>query len=193
MHRSNPYEAPRADCAASAGPTGEAFTLAGSLTVSDALAADRLATRGIWSRLVFGLKIIGVGSLALVIVPLAITPFSSPAVKLMLLGVCIFVAAVLSAPLVWGRMRLNDAARNQFGMFAPKEYVFSPEKISSRSEDANSEFAWSRFGGFRANDSVALLFYGNSAFHLIVARSTLRDRAAWPALMALMESKLPRA
>lgn len=197
MSNTNPYESPNAEQLPISDPSGESFTLSGCLTVADSIAAHRLVTYGSWYRVILAIAVVflfSVSVFAIVLIALAVSfrPYGPQTSNAFLLTAIILVA-LLVVPSVRGRLQLRSFARRQFGMFAPTESVFTAEKIVTASDSAKSEFEWSLFSGFRANETIALLFFYKSKQHLILARSKLQNSNEWPSLLALIESRLTKA
>jgi hypothetical protein len=167
------------------------FVLSGCLTVEDAKAAHRLATRGFWPRVVLAVVVISVVLTVLTAIAVSSRPYSPQASNTILLVTCVLFPALLIATYLWGRFRLRRFARQQYGMFAPTRSTFSPEKIVTESDGAKSELDWSLFSDSRIGESVALLAFKNSARHLILARSKLQPPGEWAAFVGLIESRLP--
>lgn len=205
MSNTNPYESPnieryesmKVEPLSRPGSSGATFTLSGCLTVADAIAAHRLATRGPRHRPLVVIAImvafsIAVFSVILIALSISFRPYGPQASNAFLLTAFVLVA-LLAIPIVReirGRIRMRAFARRQFGLFAPTETVFTAEKIVSASDNAKSEFEWPLFSSFRANETVALLFFADSKNHLILARSKLPVLDEWPSFLALIESKL---
>ena len=192
MPNTNPYESPNMGMDVAPVASDRTFTLRGCLTVADARAAHRLATRGFWPRVILANAILAVFSIGLAAVAVSSRPSAPQASNVMLLFAC-GVPGLFMLRYVRGHIRLRQLAQRQYGVFALTQSTFSTDRITATSENAKSEYEWPLFSGFRANDSIALLFFANSKQDMIVARGKLQPPDDWPALLRLLESKLPRA
>lgn len=161
--------------------------LSGCLTVEDALAAHRLATRGFWPRLVFAISIISVFSIVLIAIAVSSRQYSPGAANVMLLVACVIFPALLIVPFLVGRLRLRRFAQNQLGMFAPTKSTFSPAGIVATSANAKTEFEWLLFSHCVSNDSVAIVYYQDSKQHLILARSKLETPDDWESFVSMIQ------
>jgi hypothetical protein len=187
----NPYESPQCESSRAVVRDDSEFVLAGCLTVEDAIAAHRLATRGFWPRLTLAVLIFAAFSAVLLAVAMSSRPYSVGASNVFLFVACVF-PGVLLAPVVLGRVRLHRLARKQFGMFAPTHSTFSPSGVVTTSRNAKSELQWAFFSHCRANDTVAILFLKNSNGHLILARRKLQCPADWEPFISLIQRQLAR-
>jgi hypothetical protein len=188
---SNPYEPPRCDDSPTAQSAGDSeFVLSGCLTVDDALAAHRLATRGYRPRIALAAMIVVTFSIVLIAIAVSARPYSLQAANVMLLVACVILPALLAVPITIGRYRMHRFARNRFGIFAPTHSTFSPSKIVSTSEDAKSELQWGLFSRCIANDTVAIIYFKNANQYLILARQKLKDPSQWDALLFLIQTSL---
>jgi ABC-type multidrug transport system fused ATPase/permease subunit len=185
----NPYQPPNSP-AAGDGLSGDTFVLSGCLTVQDALAAHRLATRGFWPRIVLAISIISVFSIVLIAIAVSSWPYSPGAAHIMLLVACVIFPALVIVPFLIGRFRLRRFARNKLGMFAPTRSTFSPAGIIATSANAKTELEWPLFSHCVSNDTVALLYYQNSKQHLILARSKLESSGDWESFVSMIQCVL---
>ena len=170
----NPYESPTCDASAALAGDESEFVLTGCLTVEDAIAAHRLATRGFWTRLTLAVLIVAVSSIVLVAVAVSSRPYSVGPSIVMTFVACVLLPSLLIVPFVVGRVRLHRLARKQFGMFAPTHSTFSPSRVVTTSSNAKTELEWALFSHCVANDTIAILFLKNSNQNLVLARSKLQ-------------------
>ena len=188
----NPYESPTCDSSAAVADDESEFVLEGCLTVEDAIAAHRLATRGFWTRLTLAVLIVAVSSVVLVAVAVSSRPYSVGPSNVMTFVACVLLPSLLIVPFVVGRVRLHRLARKQFGMFAPTHSTFSPSRVVTTSSNAKTELEWALFSHCVANDTIAILFLKNSNQILVLARSKLQCPGRWGAFISLIQTQLAR-
>lgn len=191
---SNPYQPPPPEgLPASQSIEDTEFVLSGCLTLGDALAANRLATRGFWALIALSLLTAITFSIVLIAVAVSSRPYSPEAANVILLVACMIFPLLFAVPYAIGLFRLHRFARKHFGIFAPTQSTFSSSKIVCRSESARSEFEWSFFSRCIANESVALLYFKNSNQFLILARQKLNDPSQWNEFLSMIQSQLEMA
>lgn len=186
----NPYEPPATEARTANVPTDAEFVLSGCLTVSDAMAARRLAMPWRVPGLILLLAVLGAFCVVLITIGVSSRRYSPQASNVILLVGCILLPATPVGMYLFVRLRLHRFARRRYGMFAPTRSTVSATRIVTKSENASAEIEWSAFSRFVANDSIALLFYENSNQLLILARSKLQPPADWTDLVTLVQSKL---
>lgn len=189
----NPSEPPANDGSPALERDGDsAFVLSGCLTVADALAAHRLATRGDW--LGRALRVVALATFLVICIAIAVwaRPISPEKSNTILLGGCVIFPALLFAIHAMGRVRLHRYARKQFGMFAPTHSTFSRSKIVSTTKDSKTEVYWRRFSHCISNDTVAILYFKNSKMFLIIPRQKLANPLQWDALVSMIQDQLRR-
>ena len=167
--------------------------LTGCLTVADAIAAHRLATRGFWPRVALVILIGSAFSLVVIALAVSSRPYSADASNTMLLVGCVVIPGFMCMPVLIGRMRLRRFARKRYGMFAPTRSTITSVGIVTTSENAKAELEWPFFSHCVANDSIAVLFYENSKQYLILARSKLKFPEHWESLVWMIRDRLGSA
>lgn len=187
----NPYESPRyvdspVDQSAGAGE----FVMSGCMTVDDALAVHRLATRGYWLRIALVVLLILSFSIVLNAIAVSSRPYSPQASNVLFLVACVILPGLLLVPVAISRYRLYRLARNRFGIFAPTHTVFSAASIVSKSENAMSQLQWEAFSRCISNETVAIIYFKNSNQFLILARRKLENPSQWDSLLSLIKRRL---
>lgn len=167
------------------------IVLSGHMTVSDAIAAHRLRYRARRYLVVLVAAITTAFVAVLIAVAVSTRPYSAESANIKFAVACFIFGALVCMPFAVDRYRLRKLARNKLGIFANTHTTFSLERITPTVSHATLELEWPVFSAYRANDTVALLFFAGSNTHWIVARSKLSDASEGPELIALIESKLP--
>ena len=169
---------------------GTEFVMSGCLTVDDAIAAHRLATRGFWPRIALSALIVVTFSAVLVAVSVSSRPYSPQAANVMLFIACVIFPALIVVPLAIDRFRLRRFARKRYGIFAPTHSRFSLSNIVITSEDAKSELQWGLFSCCIANETVAIMYFKNANQYMILAKQKLEDPSHWGAFLLMLQSRL---
>lgn len=167
--------------------------LTGCLTVADAIAAHRLATRGFWPQVALVILIGSAFSLVVIALGVSSRPYSADASNTMLLVGCVVIPGFKCMPVLIGRMRLRRFARKRYGMFAPTHSTITSAGIVTTSENAKAELEWLCFSHCVTNDSVAVLFFRNSKQYLILTRSKLKSPEHWESLVWMVRDRLGSA
>ena len=129
---------------------------------------------------------------SLVILAMAVTsrPYSPEASNRMMLVVCVLFPVLIAIPLVRSRLILHSMARKKLDVFSPTQTTISKSGLKISDEHSTTEINWSAFKSWRANHTVAILFFTSSGY-LLIARQKLDNRDEWEGLIGLIRGHVP--
>lgn len=174
-----------------------AIEIEGAPTLAESREADRLSGRRyIVFRELFIRMVVFVALVAILGLALSSDALVIGSIALLGSGLSGFMAARYAYGLIHHCIRETQEFKQGEGYFLPTRVRISEAALhatcDSATESRMADYKWELFRGYRASESIVLLYYDLPGGYLTAARSTFSSERQWEAFVALVSSKLPR-